>query len=556
MQSYFEALRHDRIADAILVISTVVVAGLILGSMKLKGVRLGSAGVMFAGIAFAHTGARVDHEVLHFVRDFGLVLFVFMIGLQLGPGFLGAFRRQGLALNALAVTVVLLGTGLAICVGQMVGLTAAGQVGVLAGATTNTPSLGAAQQALASAPNPNPDDASLLGLGYAVAYPLGICGIIGSLVILRAVFRIDPVREAAELDAARSVQHEPVERRTYEVRNPSLDGVEIRNLPHIDEFGVQMARHRRAGSTEVTIAKAATELHVGDHLSAVGTRAELDHLQRVVGPSIDEDLTSAPADISFRRIIVTRKRVVGRALGDLHLGIRCGVKVTRAIRAGVDMAAFNALRLQYGDALHVLGTPEALDRAAEVLGNSPGTLNETQFMPIFLGIALGVVVGLVPIPMPGLPGPVRLGLAGGPLVVAIGLSRIGNIGPVVWYIPHNARLAFRELGITLFLAAVGLSAGESFFSVVVSERGAYWLGLAAVVALAPPVIVGAVARGVLRMNYATIAGVLSGSVTDPPALAFAGAACRSEAPYLAYATVYPATMLLRIVLAQVLVLSL
>jgi putative transport protein len=542
------------IAFAILALCAVIVGGLILGSVKVRGIRLGSAGVLFAGIVFSHFGAGVDHGILDFVKDFGLVLFVFMIGLQLGPGFFGSLRRNGLRHNALAMAVVVLGTGLALGVGAAMGLLPAGIVGVLAGATTNTPSLGAAQQALSAMPAVADAGVELATLGYAVAYPLGILGIIGALVIVRAVFRIDPAAEGAALDAQRE-GHAPVMRRTIEVRNTNLEGVALARLPRIHDFGVQVSRYRRAGSAAVHVAHGSTVLHVGDAIVVVGPEAELDAFERIVGARLEEDLTTIPGDITFRRVIVTRKGVLGAMLSELHLGQRFGVKVTRVIRSGVELAAFNTLRLQFGDVLHLIGDSASLERAGSALGNSPRALDETHFMPIFLGIALGVVLGAVPIALPMVPEPVRLGLAGGPLIVAILLSRIGNIGPLVWYVPNSARLAFRELGITLFLAGVGLKAGEGFVATVVSDRGLLWMGLAAIVAIVPPVVVGVVARATMKMNYATLAGVLSGSMTDPPALAFASGVCRSEAPFLAYATVYPATMVVRVVVVQVLVVA-
>lgn len=555
MGPMLELLQSQPIANAILILSIVIVLGLGLGAIRIRGIHLGSAGVLFAGIILAHFGARIDHDVLDFVKEFGLVLFVFMIGMQLGPGFFGSLRKNGLRLNLIAVAVVLLGTAAAPLLALARGLPRPGVIGVLTGATTNTPSLGAAQQIAASLPELAAEDAATrMAMGYAVAYPMGILGIITALALIRIIFRIDAPAEAHAIDRERDQTHEPIERRTLIVRNANFAGLAIRDLPHMADFGVQISRHRPADAEQVRVASGDTVLNLGDHLVAVGARDELDHFQRMIGERARIDLAAHATEATARRIIVTRKSVVGQTLAELHLGKRFGVRVTRLIRSGVEMAAFGSIRLQFGDALMLVGEEGALARASEALGNAPRALDETQFLPIFLGIALGVLVGLIPIAVPGLPEPVRLGLAGGPLILAIALSRLGQIGPVLWYIPGSARLAFRELGITLFLACVGLKAGEQFFQTVLSERGLLWLGLAGIIAVGPPLVVGCVVRRTMRMNYATLSGVLAGSMTDPPALAFASGSCRSEAPFLGYATVYPLTMVLRIVLIQILVL--
>lgn len=549
-----ELARAHPVAHAILLLSTAIVTGLLIGSINIRGVRLGSAGVLFSGIGFAHFGARIDPALADFVKDSGLAIFVFMIGLQLGSGFFGAFRKDGFRLNVLALGVIGIGSTIALLLGRSMGSDPCAVVGGLAGATTNTPSLAAAQQMLTGVASVSADSKALTAMAYAAAYPMGIVGILAAMVILRAVFRIDPAAEAAALDLDRDTSRETVARRTFVVENTGLDGLSISRLPHIKDFGVQISRHRRADGAEVMLAHGDTILRVGDHISAVGTCAELDQFQLLVGRSVAEDLTAVQADLVLNRVVVTRHEAVGKTLGELRLGKRFGVKVTRVSRSGVDVAAFGGLRLQFGDVLSLLGDEQAIRPAAAYLGNSPQALHETHFMPVFLGLALGVLVGLIPLSLPGLPEPVRLGLAGGPLIVALLLSRVGNIGRVIWYVPHSAKLALRELGITLFLACVGLKAGEHFFEVIFSERGARWLALGLAVALIPPLLVGTYARAALKLNYATLCGVLAGSMTDPPALAFANAACRSEAPNLGYATVYPVAMLLRIAVAQIIVL--
>ncbi|MCK6459752.1 MAG: putative transporter [Planctomycetes bacterium] len=543
------------VAHAILVLAAVAAAGLLLGTVKVRGIGLGTAGVLFAGILFGHLGQRIDHAILDFVKEFGLVLFVFTIGLQLGPGFVAALRRRGLRLNLLAAAVVVLGALATAAAAALFGIDRAASLGLLAGATTNTPSLGAAEQALATLPGPAGRNA-LPALAYAVAYPVGIAGIIGSMLVLRLVFRIDVAREAAEFEAEERRGVEPLERRSLLVENRNLDGLRIGEVPGRVEARVVISRIRHEGRADVERVTGATVLRLGDTLLAIGTAKGLEQFARVVGRVVDADLLSSAGPLTSRRIVVTKSDALGKSIRETGLGQVHGVTATRVNRAGIEMTAGPDLRLQFGDVLDVVGQPDDIAKAAAALGNSMKALNETQFIPLFLGIALGVVAGVFPFAFPGLPVPVRLGLAGGPLILAILLSRIGHIGSLVWHMPASANLAFRELGITLFLACVGLKAGERFFETVFTLEGAVWLSAAVLVAMAPLVLVGAYARRVLRLDFVTLTGLLAGSTTDPPALAFAGSLAGSDAPSVAYATVYPLTMLLRILVAQILALAL
>ena len=544
------------IAHAVLILSLVAASGMALGSLKVRGIGLGTAGVLFAGILFGHFGEKIDHAILDFVKEFGLVLFVFTIGLQLGPGFFGALREQGMRLNALAASVVAVGALTAGLGARALGIGAVASLGIFSGATTNTPSLGAAQQALETLPGVPSDRATEAALAYAVAYPVGIAGIIASLLALRAIFRIDAAGEAAQIRAEQQRGIEPLERMTLVVENAGLEGLTLAEVPGQRETGVVLARWRPAGAKKVQVASEATVLHVGDHLLVVATRGGLDRFAHIVGRAVDLDLIGEAEPITSRRVVVTRRQALGRSLNDLALDPLFNVNPTRVTRGDVEMAAIPNLRLQFGDVVRLVGKPDENARAAEVLGNSLKALSETQFIPLFTGIALGILAGVLPISVPGLPVPIRLGLAGGPLIVAITLSRIGYIGRLVWYMPINANLAFRELGISLFLACVGLKAGERFFATVFTEVGLLWLLAALAVATIPLLAVGVFARRVLKMNFATISGLIAGSTTDPPALAFASALAQSDAPTLAYATVYPLTMLLRILTAQLLALLL
>jgi putative transport protein len=555
-----ELARTQPMAHALLGLSVVAFSGLALGSIRFKGIKLGAAGVLFSGILLARAGLHLDHVVLDFVREAGLVLFVFMIGLQLGPGFFDSLRRDGLRLNLLALCVLALGTLGAVIAAKLLGVPHDAAVGLLAGATTNTPSLGAAQQALsaagAGAATDGSSHASALAAAYAVAYPMGIAGIIGSLLLLRAVLRIDVSAEHAALEEQRRRTAQTIERRALIVDNPNLDGVAIRDLPAISHFRVRLARHRAAGSPSVQTARASTVLHRGDVLLAVGVAHELDQFERLIGRRSDEDLTAAPGDVVSRRVVVTHKDTVGRAIDDLHLGQRFGVQLTRVSRSDVEFTPQPELRLRLGDVLNLVGDEASVDRAAAALGNSVKALQQTHLLAIFVGVALGVALGLLPVAVPGLPAPVRLGLAGGPLIIAILVGRAGRLGPVLFHVPHNANIALRELGITLFLACVGLKAGATFFEIVLTPEGARWIAIAGAIALLPPLVVGLFARLALKMPFATLSGLLAGSTTDPPALAFATGVCRSDDPNVSYATVYPLTMMLRIVIAQLLVITL
>jgi len=550
----FELHASHPVAYAIGLLAVVCVAGLLLGNLKIRGIGLGTAGVLFAGIGFGHLGHEmnqtVNHDVLEFVREFGLVLFVFTIGLQLGPGFFASLRQHGMKLNVLAAAIVLSGAGTAALAGWLMHLDFAAVVGLFSGATTNTPSLGAAQQALATLPGVEASRAALPALAYSVAYPVGIVGIIATLLIVQRCCRIDVAAElrAFEADQRRNVA--PLERRTLIIENPNFDNVPLAEVPGRRETGVNISRLRSAGSDQVRTPRGDTVLHRGDTLLAVGTRAMLDRFQRIIGRKSDEDLLTAPSQVTQRRVVVTHQQVLGRTVLELGLEHLHGVVVTRITRADLEMSAVPDLRLQFGDLLQLVGETGGLDRATAVLGNSAKDLQATHFIPLFTGIALGVLLGTLPFAFPGLSQPVRLGLAGGPLIVAILLSRLGHFGSLVWHMPVNTNLAFRELGITLFLAAVGLKAGESFFATVFTPTGLMWLAAAALITVVPLLAVAVIARLWCKLNYLTLSGLMAGAMTDPPALAFASTISKSDAPSVSYATVYPLTMLLRILCGQ------
>jgi putative transport protein len=550
MSWLFELPKSQPIAHAIGVLAFVCVLGMALGSLKFRGIGLGTSGVLFAGILVGHFGEAVDHHTLDFVKEFGLILFVFTIGLQLGPGFFAALRQQGVKMNALAAAIVLLGAMSAPLIGWLAQFDAAAVLGIFSGASTNTPSLGAATQTLGTLSNVAPDRLTLPALAYAVTYPTAIVGIIGTLLLLKKIFRIDPVREAEEFAARNRRQVEPLERRTLIVTNPNLDGIRLDAVPGRSEARVTISRVRQGEQT--SLATNATVIHRDDRLAVVGTPSGLDSFERVIGHRSDEDLVLAESGITFRRVVVTDHHVLGKTVGELHLDDRFGVAVTRVTRAGIEMTAVPGLQLQFGDMLQIVGHDADIGKAATSLGNSLKELNETHFIPFFIGIFLGVALGTMPIAFPGLPQPIRLGLAGGPLIVALILGRLGHFRRQVWHMPVNTNLAFREFGIALFFAAVGLSAGAKFFVTVFSATGLQWLLAGACVTVLPLALAGIFARIIWKMNFMDLSGLLAGSMTDPPALAFASNIAGSDAPTVAYATVYPLTTLLRILSAQVL----
>lgn len=540
---------------AVLVISLIAVIGLAIGSVKIRGISIGIAGVLFAGILFGHLGFHITPAILDFVRDFGLILFVYTVGMQVGPSFITSLKKQGLRLNLMAGGVVLCGAGITILLAYLLKIDIAAAVGIFSGATTNTPSLGAAQEALKTLPSITPERLVLPSLGYAVAYPFGVLGIILTMILVKNLLSIDPAQEAETFKKELESDIKKLERINLVIENENLDGIKLEDLPGRRELGVVISRVKRHNG-DVEPARRDMVLHIGDILLAVGTKKSLEQFELIIGKKTDVDLLKIPSNVVSRRIVVTRKEVLGKSLRELALNEIYGVTVSRVTRADIELTAVADLKLQFGDMLMVVGEQEDIDEVARLLGNSLQELNHTNFIPIFIGIALGLILGSYPITVANMPAPVRLGLAGGPLLAAIILSRIGKIGPLVWYMPVNANIAMRELGIVLFLACVGLKAGHQFIPTLINGDGFLWMGCGAIITLVPMLLLGFLGRIVWKMNFMNLCGVLAGSMTDPPALAFANTIGKSDAPSISYAAVYPLTMLLRILIAQLIVLLL
>lgn len=542
---------------SILALVSVAVGGLLVGAIRVRKIGLGSAGVLFVGILVGHFIAgnenySIEPDVAEFAKEFGLVLFVFTIGLQLGPGIVQLWREQGLLLNGLALAVIGQGVLMILFFHSILDLPAFAAGGLFSGATTNTPSLGAAQQAAATVA-PESNDIGMLASAYAVAYPGGIIGIIATMLILKSLFKIDVDAEAKAIKGATEVDQDAIIRRAIEVDNEHLTNIRFGEIPGIEEIGVRISRIKSADATEVAVATEETELHPGDVIQVVGTQKGLNRFEPLIGRPSSLDLMELSGNASYRRIVVTEPDAINCSLRDLSLDLMYNTSITRINRSGIEMPARGSTRLHYGDVVHVVGDEASLDRVTAIFGNSVKGLNETQFAPVFLGIAVGILLGLVPLPIPGVPFPVKLGLAGGPLVAAIIFSLLGKLGKFVWHIPYSANLALRELGIILFLASAGLSAGKTFFAVALTSQGAIWMVAGLFVTMVPLLVVGLVARLVFKMNFLTLCGVVAGSMTDPPALAFANSLSDSPATATGYAAVYPLTMVMRIVAAQAII---
>ncbi len=540
---------EDSVAHAVLVLGLVAVCGLGLGSVQIKGIGLGIAGVLFAGLAFGHFGLTISHEVLDFAREFGLILFVYAIGVQVGPGFFSSLRRQGLALNALALSIVICGVLVTLAVSRFGGVPMPVAAGLFSGGTTNTPSLAAAQQALQELPGASENVQKMPGLGYAVAYPFGVLGIILTMLMARRAFRVDMAREVEE--SLPQNETAPLETLNIGVTNENLNGLPIRKLPRLKDSGVVVSRVQHDG--EILVARGDTRIESGDVLLAVGTKEELEAFRLIVGEKSSLDLRQALGEVTTRSLIVTQRAILGKSIHQLNWAGRFGVVVTRINRAGVELTPRSNLYLQFGDRLLAVGSAEALTEAAREIGDSAKELEHPSMAAIFLGIAFGVLLGSFPIALPGFPAPVKLGLAGGPLLAAILLSRVGRIGPLVWHMPPAAGAALRETGIILFLACVGLKSGGNFVPTLLQGDGWHWMALATLITITPLVLAAFVARFALKMPFPALCGLLAGSMTDPPALAFAHSVTDSDAPAVTYATVYPLVMIARIVAAQVLV---
>lgn len=539
------------IAHAVLTLALVITLGILLGKVRIGGISLGITWILFVGILLSHFGMTLDAQVRHFVQEFGLILFVFSIGLQVGPGFFSSFKHGGLTLVGCAVAIVLLGVATAYVLHIVTGTPIPTMVGILSGAVTNTPGLGAAQQAYADAAGV--DDPSI-ALGYAVAYPLGVVGIILTMIFIRYALRVKFDKEDEGL-AALSREQRFADKVSVEFTNEILDG---RTVAYIrDLINRQFVISRRlTPAGELSMADADTVIHTGDRLwvicQAEDTEAVVAFFGHRVEMTDEEWGSNTPhAGLISRRILITKPAINGKKFSDLRLRTKYGITLTRVNRAGVDLIPYQGLELQVGDRVMVVGPEKAVAQVADVLGNSLKKLDQPNLVTIFIGIALGVLLGSIP--LLNVPQPVKLGLAGGPLIVAILIGRFGTHFHLVTYTTMSANLMLREIGIALFLAAVGIGAGDGFVDAV-AGGGYRWIGYGAIITVAPLLTVGIFARLCLKMNYYTLMGLFAGSMTDPPALAYANGVAGNDMPAVGYSTVYPVVMFLRVLTAQIFIL--
>lgn len=556
MEWIVELITGSGVAHAIFVYAVVIALGVILGKVKFFGISLGATFVLFVGLVAGHLHMSVDQDTLKFVQEFGLILFIFSIGLQVGPSFFSSFKEGGLKLNGLAIGIILLNVGVALAIFFAFDIHPNELVGVLQGAVTNTPGLGAAQQALIETQGDNAVELNeAMAMGYAAAYPLGVVGIILTMIIVKAVFKINVDDETRAIEDEKNISLLKPHIVTYRVTNKLIVGNTIERLHHIVDRNFVISRIKR-GDGDVIIPVNATTLEKDDLLRVVLSVQDEEVLDAVIGPHEEMDWKADPAPVVSRRIVVTKSHYTGRTLGSLRLYRGYLLNATRVNRAGVDLVASPNLTLQVGDRITVVGQLADIERLAERLGNSMRRLNEPNMFTMFIGIVLGIVLGSLPIMFPGMTVPMKLGLAGGPLIVAILLGRYGYKIKLVTYTSSSANLLLRELGICLFLASVGIAAGGDFVKTVFNVTGVKWVAFGFAITFLPLLVVGLVARWKGKLNYCTLMGLLAGSTTDPPALSYANKTAGNDTPAVAYSTVYPLTMFLRVIIAQILILSL
>lgn len=544
----------SEIALTVSVLALVAVVGLWIGNVKIRGVGFGIGGVLFGGIIVGHfvdqAGVTLSSPMLHFIQEFGLILFVYTIGIQVGPGFFASLRVSGLRLNLFAILIVILGGLVTAVLHKLFNIPLPVVLGIFSGAVTNTPALGAGQQILRDLGVPF-EVVDQMGMSYAMAYPFGICGILLTMWLVRLFFRINVEKEAQRFEESSGNGHAHLHTINVRVEKPNLNQMAIQDVPMLNSDNIVCSRLKRG---ELLMVPApGTLIQAGDLLHLVGRPEDLHNAQLVIGQEVATSLSTRGTDLKVERVVVTNEKVLGKKIRDLHVKQRYDVVISRLNRAGVELVASSSASLQFGDILNLVGRPEAIDAVAAELGNAQQKLQQVQMLPVFIGIGLGVLLGSIPLFIPGFPAALKLGLAGGPLIMALILGRIGSIGKLYWFMPPSANLALRELGIVLFLAVVGLKSGGDFVATLTQGDGLSWIAYGIFITAIPLLTVGILARMLAKMNYLTLCGMLAGSMTDPPALAFANNLhATSGAAALSYATVYPLVMFLRIITPQLL----
>ncbi len=542
------------IAHSMFVFSLVISIGIALGRIKIFGVSLGITWILFVGIAFGHFGLNIDSTVLHFMKEFGLILFIYSIGMQVGPSFFSSFKKGGLTLNLLAISIIFLGVATTYILHLVTNVPISTMVGILSGAVTNTPGLGAAQQTLFDTKGITDPTISM---GYAVAYPLGVVGVIVSLILFRYIFKIKIDDETKELDTLDESKFTEAQMFSLKISNPAIFGKTLSDTKKLTDKEFVISRVKHSTGENLEIAHPKTILNKDDIVLVVSNLQNIDTISALFGGKVEmdqSDWSKLDNELVSRRIIITKPEINGKTIGHLKLRNLYGINVTRVNRAGLDLIGDPKLELQLGDRLTVVGSQSSVAKIESFLGNSLTRLRKPNLVSIFIGIALGMLLGSIPFMLPGIPQPVKLGLAGGPLIVSILVSKFGPRYKMVTYTTMSANLMLREIGISLFLACVGLEAGEGFIQTIV-DGGYMWVLYGLIITIVPVLIVGSIGRLVFKINYFTLMGAVSGSMTNPPALSFSNASAGSDAPAVSYATVYPLTMFLRVVTAQILMLS-
>lgn len=546
------------LASSVLLYSFVIFTGIWLGKVKIFGVSLGVTFVLFVGILMGHFGYAVESDTLHFLREFGLILFIFSIGMQVGPGFFSSFKEGGISLNLLAMLGIAINVGVTLAIyfiqGGADGDTNFMQmVGIMSGAVTNTPGLGAAQQSVLQVNSEAYGVSQEMSMGYAAAYPLGVVGIIASMLIIKKVFRIDTDKEIQAVEEEQHSSQLQPHMLTVRVSNDLICGLSLSKLHTVITSNFVVSRIEKPGG-EVVIPTAEEALELNDLVLIVCSVQDEEVFTRFIGPKEEKKWERKDSPVVSRRIVITKPEYNGTKLGSLHLRRGYALNATRVNRAGVDLLASPSLHLQLGDRITVVGQLPDIERLADKLGNSMRRLNEPNLITMFIGIFLGILVGSIPLQFPGMSVPMKLGLAGGPLVVAILISAYGYKIHLVTYTSTSANLLLREIGICLFLSSVGIAAGQGFAETVFSPLGAWWVLYGVLITMIPLLVVGIVARKRHRTNFLSIMGLMAGGYTDPPALAYANKVANNDAPSVSYSTVYPLTMFMRVIVAQILVL--
>lgn len=550
------------LAATVLLYSFVIFAGVYLGKIKFFGISLGVTFVLFVGILMGHFGYTVQTDTLHFLREFGLILFIFSIGIQVGPSFFSSFKEGGVRLNMLALVGIVLNVCVMLAIyfiqGGASGATSIQEmVGLMSGAVTNTPGLGAAQQAVLQVGGADQTAAyqisQRMSMGYAAAYPLGVIGIIFTMLLVKSIFRVNVEEEIRHVEEDNDKSQLKPHVVTFNVTNELISGLTIKKLHDLISCNFVISRIETPDG-KVHIPRADSQINLHDTLLLVISEQDEELFRRFLGEVIEKEWEMEQGPVVSRRIVVTKSEYNGKKLGEMRLRMGYKLNVTRVNRAGVDLLASPNLRLQMGDRLTVVGRQDDIDRLANRLGNSLKRLNDPNLITMFIGIFLGIIVGMIPLKFPGISVPMKLGLAGGPLVVAILIGAFGPKFHLVTYTSTAANLMLREIGICLFLASVGISAGANFADTVFTPNGALWVLYGFLITVIPLVVMGFLARWKYKINYLGIMGLMSGGYTDPPALAYANKTANNDAPAVAYSTVYPLTMFMRVIVAQLIIL--